>query len=100
MKSLEEIKLKTFISFGHGSAAEGEKMYLHKRQLKKKYGRTPNNKFSKMDRKYLEKQFSIGPKIAIIFSFKIRAQRRGKVKENKSTKGVGNWHAQLKKEEK
>lgn len=53
-----------------------------------------------MDRKYLEKQFSIGPKIAIIFSFKIRAQRRGKLKENKSTKGVGNWHAQLKKEEK
>lgn len=53
-----------------------------------------------MDRKYLEKQFSIGPKIVIIFSFKIRAQRRGKLKENKSTKGVGNWHAQLKKEEK
>lgn len=51
-----------------------------------------------MDRKYLEKQSSVGSKIAIIFSFKIRAQKRGELKENKSTKGVGKQHAQLKKE--
>lgn len=54
-----------------------------------------------MARKCLEKQFPTSSKIAIIFSLKIRAQRRGKCKENvNQQKELESRHAQLKEKNK